>query len=227
MKLLVIEDEMSLQELICKTLKTEGYLAESAMNRACAIDRLGSYDYDVVLLDLMLPDGNGLDILKHIKDSSMQCAVIIISARDSIDDKVKGLEMGADDYLAKPFHLSELVARVRSVARRRWNSGELQWKVGNVVLEDVSRRLTIDGKDVTLLKKEYDILKYFLMRPGYTVDKVALAEAVWGDHVDQVDDFQFVYAQVKNLRRKLMDAGADVEIKSVYGFGYRLIGSSD
>jgi DNA-binding response OmpR family regulator len=176
-----------------------------------------------VLLDLNLPGGNGLDILEHVKKYCNKLNVIIISARDSIDDKVRGLELGADDYLAKPFHLAELSARIRSVARRSRNDGELTYKAGNVVLEDVSQRLTVAGKEVSLLKKEFDILKYFLMRPGHTVDKAVLAEAVWGDHIDQSDDFQFVYAQMKNLRRKLSEAGADIEIKSIYGFGYKLL----
>ena len=222
MKLLVIEDEISLQELMTMTLKKEGYVVENAFDYSGAIDKLSGYSYDCILLDITLPGGSGLDILEHIKKSGNRANVIIISARDSIDDKVRGLELGADDYLAKPFHLVELVARIRSVARRTHNDGDIKWKAGNVVLEDVSRRLTVDGKEISLLKKEYDILKYFLMRQGHTVDKAVLAEAVWGDHVDQSDDFQFVYAQMKNLRRKLAEAGADIEIKSIYGFGYRL-----
>ncbi len=223
MKLLIIEDEASLQELMTSALKKEGYVVENAMDYNEALDKLGAYSYDCALLDLNLPGGNGLDILKHIKKYCNKLNVIIISARDSIDDKVHGLELGADDYLAKPFHLAELSARIRSVSRRSHNDGELEYKAGNVVLEDVSQKLTVAGKEVTLLKKEFDILKYFLMRPGHTVDKAVLAEAVWGDHIDQSDDFQFVYAQMKNLRRKLADAGADIEIKSIYGFGYKLL----
>lgn len=223
MKLLIIEDEASLQELMTATLKKEGYVVENAMDYNEAIDKLGAYSYDCVLLDLNLPGGNGLDILEHIKRRCSKLNVIIISARDSIDDKVRGLELGADDYLAKPFHLAELSARIRSVARRSRNGGDLSYRAGNVVLEDVSQRLTVAGKEVSLLKKEFDILKYFLMRPGHTVDKAVLAEAVWGDHIDQSDDFQFVYAQMKNLRRKLSEAGADIEIKSIYGFGYKLL----
>jgi DNA-binding response OmpR family regulator len=223
MKLLIIEDEASLQELMTSALKKEGHVVENAMDYNEALDKLGAYSYDCALLDLNLPGGNGLDILKHIKKYCNKLNVIIISARDSIDDKVHGLELGADDYLAKPFHLAELSARIRSVSRRSHNDGELAYKAGNVVLEDVSQKLTVAGKEVTLLKKEFDILKYFLMRPGHTVDKAVLAEAVWGDHIDQADDFQFVYAQMKNLRRKLSDAGADLEIKSIYGFGYKLI----
>ena len=223
MKLLIIEDEASLQELMTTTLKKEGHIVENAVDYSEAMERLGVYIYDCILLDINLPGGSGLDILRHIKKCSAKMNVIIISARDSIDDKVEGLELGADDYLAKPFHLAELSARIRSVVRRSRNDGDLAYKAGNVVLEDVSQRLTVDGKEVSLLKKEFDILKYFLMRPGHTVDKAALAEAVWGDHIDQTDDFQFVYAQMKNLRRKLSDAGADIEIKSIYGFGYKLM----
>ena len=223
MKLLIIEDESSLQELMTAALRKEGYIVENAMDYSEAMERIGVYSYDCILLDINLPGGSGLDILRHIKKSGAKMNVIIISARDSIDDKVAGLELGADDYLAKPFHLAELSARITSVARRSRNDGDLAYKAGNVVLEDVSQRLTVDGKEVSLLKKEFDILKYFLMRPGHTVDKAALAEAVWGDHIDQTDDFQFVYAQMKNLRRKLSDAGADIEIKSIYGFGYKLM----
>ena len=225
MKLLIIEDEMSLQEIMAATLRKEGYIVETASNYTSALDKLGAYVYDCILLDITLPDGNGLDILKNIKASGNSVNVIITSARDSLDDKIIGLELGADDYLAKPFHIAELSARIRSVARRSRNSGELAYNVGNVSLMDSSQRLTIGGKEVSLFKKEYDILKYFLMRPGHMVDKAVLAEAVWGDHADQSDDFQYVYAQMKNLRRKLSEAGADIEIKSVYGFGYKLIQS--
>ena len=223
MKLLIIEDEASLQELMTATLKKEGYIVENAMDYHAAMDKLGAYSYDCVLLDLNLPGGNGLDILEYVKKTCNKLNVIIISARDSIDDKVRGLELGADDYLAKPFHLAELSARIRSVVRRSRNDGGLEYKSGNVVLDDVSRRLTVAGQEVPLLKKEFDILKYLMMRPGHTIDKAVLAEAVWGDHIDQCDDFQFVYAQMKNLRRKLSEAGADIEIKSIYGFGYKLV----
>ena len=223
MKLLVIEDELSLQEMMATTLRKDGYVVETASDYSTAVSKLGSYSYDCILLDITLPDGNGLDILENIKNSGNAVNVIITSARDSIDDKIRGLELGADDYLAKPFHLAELVARIRSVTRRSRNAGELAYRAGNVSLHEVSQKLSVNGKEVSLLKKEFDILKYFLMRPGHMVDKAVLAEAVWGDHADQSDDFQYVYAQMKNLRRKLADAGADIEIKAIYGFGYKLI----
>ena len=223
MKLLVIEDELSLQEIMAATLRKEGYVVETASTFAAASEKLGSYSYDCVLLDITLPDGNGLELLEDIKKTGNSANVIITSARDSLDDKIRGLELGADDYLAKPFHIAELAARIRSVTRRSRNAGELAYTAGNVSLYEASQRLTVGGKEVSLLKKEFDILKYFLMRPGHLVDKAVLAEAVWGDHADQSDDFQYVYAQMKNLRRKLSDAGADIEIKSVYGFGYKMI----
>lgn len=223
MKLLVIEDEISLQEIMASALRKEGYVVETASTFYAASEKLGVYTYDCILLDITLPDGSGLDLLSDIRNAEKGTNVIITSARDSLDDKIRGLELGADDYLAKPFHIAELAARIRSVTRRSRNAGELAYTVGNVSLYETSQRVLIAGKELSLLKKEYDILKYFLMRPGHLVDKAVLAEAVWGDHADQSDDFQYVYAQMKNLRRKLSEAGADIEIKSVYGFGYKLL----
>ena len=162
------------------------------------------------------PDGS-------LKAQDRREAVIIISARDSLDDKIRGLEDGADDYLPKPFHLAELSARIRSVARRMRGGGRNGITLGNVTVEPESFRARVDGRELPLLKKEFDILAYFMQRPGHVIDKSVLAEAVWGDHIDQADSFNFVYSQMKNLRRKLEDAGATIEIKAVYGFGYKLV----
>lgn len=222
MKLLIVEDNLSLRELMGETLEREGYVVETAEDYASAMDKLAGYSYDCILLDLNLPGGSGLDILKEIKRCGAKQNVIIVSARDSIDDKVLGLELGADDYLAKPFHLAELVARIRSVIRRSSNDGDLLSRYGNVAIDDASQRVYVGGVEISLLKKEYAILRYFISRPGHVVDKSALAESVWGDNADQVDDYQFLYAQVKNLRKKLTSAGADIEIKAIYGFGYKL-----
>lgn len=222
MKILIVEDEAGLQDMMSRALRKEGYVIETADDYYTAVDKLDVYAYDCVLMDIMLPGGSGLDILSHIKEMNRKVNVIIISAKDSIDDKVKGLELGADDYLAKPFHIAELVARIRSVARRSQADGDFAFRLGNVVLEPETNRLTVAGKEVPLLKKEFDILRYFMQRPGHLIDKTVLAEAVWGDHIDQADNFQFIYAQMKNLRRKLAEAGADIEIKAVYGFGYKL-----
>ena len=224
MKILIVEDEPALRELIQQTLEKERYVVETAEDLAGAMEKVGVYDYECILLDLMLPDGSGLSLLEEIKRLRKKESVIIISAKDSIDDKIQGLDLGADDYLAKPFHLAELVARVKSVIRRKHRDGEHTITVGNVVVFPDKFRVEIEGKVIELNRKEYDILHYFMNRAGRLINKSTLAESVWGDHIDQVDNYDFIYAQMKNLRKKLSDAGADIEIKAVYGVGYKLIG---
>lgn len=221
MKLLIIEDDASLREIMQRALQGEGYIVESAATYFDACDKIAGYSYDCIMLDIMLPDGNGLKLLEQIKKIGNESRVIIISARDSLDDKITGLDLGADDYLAKPFYMAELSARIKSVMRRGSGAVNNTMTAGNITLDLGSRRINIDGKDVPLLKKEFDILLYFMQRPGHIVDKAVLAEAVWGDHIDMVDNFQFVYAQIKNLRKKLSEAGANINIKAVYGFGYK------
>ncbi|MBO5893215.1 MAG: response regulator transcription factor [Alistipes sp.] len=222
MKILIIEDDPSLREIMSRALKQEGYVVEMATTFAEADSKVAGYSYDCILLDIMLPDGNGLQLLEHIRKLGKRENVIIISARDSLEDKVYGLENGADDYLPKPFHTAELIARVRSVLRRGRTAGELALSIGNVVLRPDSRSVQVAGEPLVLLKKEFDILLYFMQRPHHMVDKAVLAEAVWGDYADDADNFQFVYAQIKNLRRRLSQAGATIEISAVYGFGYKL-----
>ena len=221
MKLLIIEDDASLSEIMCRALRSEGYVVECAATFFDADDKIAGYSYDCILLDIMLPDGNGLKLLEHIKALDKGDRVIIISARDSIDDKVAGLDLGADDYLAKPFYMAELSARIKSVLRRGSAAVSKQMSAGNIELSIESRRVVVGGSDVPLLKKEFDILLYFMQRPGHIVDKAVLAESVWGDHIDAADNFQFVYAQIKNLRKRLAEAGATFNIKAVYGFGYK------
>ena len=223
MKILIVEDEQSLLDILRRTLVQERYVVESATTYAAAQEKIALYSYDCILLDINLPDGSGLDLLEKIKGDNRHGGVIIISARDSIDDKVYGLGAGADDYLPKPFHLAELSARIKSVVRRRDSGRGFSLSLGNVVLHPDSGRVEVRGRQIELLRKEFDVLCYFMRRPNHLVDKVVLAEAVWGDHMDQADDFSFVYAQVKNVRRKLEAAGATVEIRSVYGFGYKLV----
>ncbi|WP_102407652.1 response regulator transcription factor [Parabacteroides bouchesdurhonensis] len=224
MKILIIEDEPSLQELMFKTLVKEKYIVETASNYKEACFKITDYQYDCILLDIMLPDGNGLKLLEELKKQHRKESIIIISAKDSIEDKVYGLEQGADDYLPKPFHLAELNARIKSVMRRRWSKdGDTSIRFGNIRIETDSFRVFIADKEISLLKKEYEILFYFLNHPNHLIDKAVLAEAVWGDHIDQSDNFYFVYAQVKNLRQQLKKAGASVEIRSVYGFGYKMV----
>lgn len=227
MKLLVVEDDESLREVIARALRVEGYIVECAADFFEADNKIAGYSYDCILLDIMLPDGNGLRLLEHVKRLKKSDRVIIISARDSLEDKVSGLDLGADDYIAKPFYMAELSARIKSVLRRGSGSADNILKTGNIALDLQSRRVTVGNKELTLLKKEFDILLYFMQRPNHIVDKTILAESVWGDHVDAADNFQFVYAQVKNLRKRLADAGATVTIKAIYGFGYKLTESDN
>ena len=221
MKLLIIEDDNSLREIMHRALTTEGYVVEVAPTYSDACDKIAGYSYDCILLDIMLPDGNGLKLLEQIKVLDKNDRVIIISARDSLDDKIEGLDMGADDYLPKPFYMAELSARIKSVMRRGTGSVNKTMNAGNIALDLQSRCVTVEGNAVPLLKKEFDILLYFMQRPNHIIDKAVLAESVWGDHIDMVENFQFVYAQIKNLRKKLADAGALQNIKAVYGFGYK------
>ena len=240
MKILIIEDEPSLRELIQRSLEKERYVVEAAADFQSGLRKIEDYDYDCVLLDIMLPDGNGLNLLEQLKKMRKRENVIIISAKDSLDDKVLGLELGADDYLPKPFDPDELLARVRamlrrgggytpelnarikSVIRRQRRDGEMDIRLANIRIVPDTFQVFVDDKEVELNRKEYDILLYFANRPGRLVNKNTLAESVWGDHIDQVDNFDFIYAQIKNLRKKLKDAGALAELKAVYGFGYKM-----
>ena len=222
MKILIIEDEPSLRELIQRSLEKERYVVEAAADFQSGLRKIEDYDYDCVLLDIMLPDGNGLNLLEQLKKMRKRENVIIISAKDSLDDKVLGLELGADDYLPKPFHLAELNARIKSVIRRQRRDGEMDIRLANIRIVPDTFRVFVDDKEIELNRKEYDILLYFANRPGRLVNKNTLAESVWGDHIDQVDNFDFIYAQIKNLRKKLKDAGALAELKAVYGFGYKM-----
>ena len=222
MKILIVEDEPALRELIQRSLEKERYVLEVAADFNSALRKIEDYDYDCVLLDIMLPDGSGLDLLEKLKAMHKRENVIIISAKDSLEDKVLGLELGADDYLPKPFHLAELNARIKSVIRRQHHDGEIDICLGNIRILPDKYQVLINDREVELNRKEYDILLYFINRPGRLVNKNTLAESVWGDHIDQVDNFDFIYAQIKNLRKKLKDAGATAEIKAVYGFGYKM-----
>lgn len=223
MKVLIVEDEPSLQELIRESLEKERFVVECASDYSHAILKIEDYNYDCILLDIMLPDGNGLQLLEELKRMHKRDSVIIISAKDSLEDKVAGLELGADDYLAKPFHLAELVARVRSVIRRKQHDGETTITLGNMTILPDEFKVLVGDTELVLNRKEYDILLYFANRCNRLIDKNVLAESVWGDHIDQVDNYDFIYAQIKNLRKKMKEAGATVEIKAVYGIGYKMI----
>ena len=222
MKILVVEDEDSLRETIIRSLEKERYTVESAATFNEAGMKLNDYDYDCVVLDIMLPGGSGLTLLEELKKRRKRDSVIIISAKDSIEDKVTGLDLGADDYLTKPFHLAELNARVKSVIRRKQQDGDLSLRVGNITLYPDHHAVYIEQEELTLNRKEFDLLYYFVANPDRLISKASLAESVWGDYIDQADSFDFIYSQVKNLRKKLKNAGATAEIKAVYGFGYKM-----
>lgn len=226
MKILVVEDEDSLRETIIRSLEKERYTVESAATFNEAGMKLNDYDYDCVVLDIMLPGGSGLTLLEELKKRRKRDSVIIISAKDSIEDKVTGLDLGADDYLTKPFHLAELNARVKSVIRRKQQDGELSLRVGNITLYPDRHTVYIEQEELTLNRKEFDLLYYFVTNPDRLISKASLAESVWGDYIDQADNFDFIYSQVKNLRKKLKNAGATAEIKAVYGFGYKMIANN-
>lgn len=220
MKLLIIEDEPEMLENMAQTLIREHYIVETASDFHSAMLKIGVYDYDCILLDITLPDGNGLEILEELKRNGKNEGVIIVSAKDSLADRLEGLNLGADDYLSKPFHMSELHARVKAVLRRRHFDGNPQIQLGNVSILPESRQVIIDSKEVVLNRKEYAILMYLITNKSRLVTKSALAEHVWGDHIDQSDSFDFIYSQMKNLRKKL--EGATMSIEAVYGVGYRL-----
>ena len=222
MKILIVEDEPDLRETIRISLVKEHFVVETAADYFSALDKVNDYDYDCILLDIMLPGGSGLDLLRELKRLRRSDSVLIISAKDSLDDKVEGLELGADDYLTKPFHLAELNARVKSVIRRRQAKGDVSITMGILLLYPDKRQVEVGGVPLQLNRKEFDLLYYFIVNPDRVINKMSLAESVWGDNIDQVDSLDFIYSQVKNLRRKLKQAEATVELKAVYGFGYKL-----
>lgn len=223
MKILIVEDELEMLEGIKSQLLKENYTVETAGSFSEALRKMGAYEYDCILLDITLPDGNGLELLQQHKFIRKNTAVIILSARDSLDDKLAGLNLGADDYLPKPFHFAELNARINAVLRRRNYEGNRILELENVKIDPTQRNLLINDAEVVLNRKEFDILLYFVVNKNRLIRKTSLAEHVWGDYIDQSDDYSFIYAQIKNLRKKLQDNGAHIEIKAVYGIGYKLI----
>ncbi|MCA6067436.1 response regulator transcription factor [Chryseobacterium sp. RG1] len=223
MKILIIEDEPELKNTVQNFLEGEQFIVEYAENYSSGLDKIISYEYDCILLDIMLPDGNGIDLLKEIKAMHKKDPVIILSAKDSVDDKVAGLEIGADDYLAKPFHLAELLARIKSVIRRKKQDGEAIISYKNINVDPENRKVLINREELVLNRKEYDLLYYFIIQPQKTLQKTTLAEAIWGDYIDQADSLDFIYSQIKNLRKKLKNSNSEADFQAVYGIGYKLI----
>ncbi|HET8855109.1 MAG TPA: response regulator transcription factor [Salinimicrobium sp.] len=223
MKILIIEDEKEMLQNMQDTLEKENFLVETVNSYSQALKKIGVYDYDCILLDISLPDGNGLDILKELKDKGNSDGVIIVSAKDSLDDRLQGLNLGADDYLPKPFHMAELNARVKAILRRRRFQGANILEIANLKIDMDKHLVIINGEISGLNRKEFDILTYLATNKDRLVSKTALAEHVWGDHIDQADNFEFIYSQIKNLRKKLTGSGAEIEIKAIYGIGYKLV----
>lgn len=220
MKILVIEDEYKLSNSIKTYLEDQGYLCEQAFNFNDAKMMAGSYDYDCVLLDLMLPGGDGLDILREIRKQHNGEGVIIISAKDSIDDRVTGLEIGADDYLPKPFALPELSMRIYALIRRKEFSANNTLTSNGLVINLLKKEVTFNDNAIVLTRTEYELLLFFVSNKGKVVSKAAIAEHLSGEMADMMDSFDFIYSHIKNLKSKLSKAGLKNCIKTVYGMGY-------
>ncbi|MCI5055863.1 MAG: response regulator transcription factor [Flavobacteriales bacterium] len=221
MRLLIVEDEKELRRSILEYFNNSGVDCESAIDYESALDKFELYDYDCILLDLNLPGGSGLDLLRILKRQKPDSAVIIVSANDSLDQKLQGLDWGADDYLTKPFHLSELSARINSVLRRKSGSGSNRLVFEDLVIELSEMVVYVKDEEVNLTKKEFDILLYLVHNKNKVITKVALAEHIWGEYADSSYSYDYLYSHIKNLRKKLVDAGSTDHIKTVYGVGYK------
>ncbi|MDR1154084.1 MAG: response regulator transcription factor [Bacteroidales bacterium] len=221
MKVLLIEDEPDLAQSIIEYLSGEEYLCEHAATYRDAVEHVMLYDYDCILLDLMLPDGDGLSVLEALKKEHKQTGVIIISAKDSTDDKIKGIHIGADDYLSKPFHLPELGARIYALIRRAQYSSSNIVTSNSLQINLLSKEVLLDGKEISLTRKEFDLLLFLIGNKNRAVSKNALAEHLSGDMADMFDNHDFVYAHIKNLKAKLSRAGCHNSIKTIYGTGYK------
>jgi DNA-binding response OmpR family regulator len=221
MKILIIEDEQALLESMLTYFTGEGNVCEYAPNFALASEKIQLYAYDCILLDLGLPDGEGLELLNQLKQMKKKDGVLIISARHSLDDRLAGLDLGADDYLVKPFHLSELKARVSAIVRRKNFDGDNVINFKEIVVDVARMKVFIGPNQALLTRKEYELLLYLLSNKGKVVTKNAMAEHLWGDEMDLSNDFDFIYTHIKNLKKKLAEAGAKDYLRSIYGIGYK------
>jgi DNA-binding response OmpR family regulator len=221
MKVLIIEDEKELSKSICQYLASEQFITETAYDFDSALEKISLYDYACIILDITLPNGSGLDILKEIKANNKADGVIIISAKNSLDDKITGLKTGADDYLTKPFHLSELSARVAAIIRRKSFDGKNTITFDELQINLNEKQVVVNGTAIDLTKKEYELLLYFISNKNKVITKSAIAEHLWGDNMDIAGSYDFIYTHIKNLRKKLLQHGSPDYIKSVYGMGYK------
>ncbi|XZF15971.1 response regulator transcription factor [Chitinophagaceae bacterium MMS25-I14] len=221
MKVLVIEDNYELAGNMEKFLVREGIICTFSFSYQDAVDKLASFHYDIIVLDIMLPDGNGLDILRHIKGEKIQSSILIISAKNALDDKVTGLELGADDYLTKPFHLPELHARLKAIFRRNNLDGDHLVSFNEIAVNTLTLEAKVNEQLLDLTRKEFDLLLYFLTNKNRVLTRQSLAEHLWGDYTDNLANFDFVYQHVKNLRKKINTLNGTDYIKTVYGLGYK------
>jgi len=219
-KILVIEDEKMLRETIVSYFEGEGYVCEQAGTVEMGTEKVNLYEYDCMLVDIGLPDGNGLTLVKELKKSHPETGIIIISAKNSLDDKVMGLDLGADDYLTKPFHLSELNSRVKSLLRRRKFDGQKELIIDKIRILTEKRQVFVQDELLSITKKEFDMLLFFISNPGRVLTKESIAEHLWGDFADSADSFDFVYSHIKNLRRKLFEKSGTDYFRNVYATGY-------
>lgn len=222
MKILIVEDNTQLLEAIRETLAGEHYVCETAEKYTAASEKIHMHNYDVMVVDINLPGGSGLKLIREIKGINPATGIIIISARNSLDHKIEGLELGADDYLTKPFDMAELVVRVKALLRRRSFSGTSTVTFGDISIDTGRREVTAGGTKVDLTKSEYNILLFFFSNPNRVLTRESIAEHIWGDNMDLADSFDFIYSHIRNLRKKLTATGVDDPIKVVYGIGYRL-----
>ena len=220
MKILLIEDEPDLRKAIKLFLHNEGHTIESADDYVKALEKINNYSYDCILVDVNLPKGNGLDIVKQLKVSNSKAGIIIISAKNSLDDKIEGLDIGADDYLPKPFHLSELNARIKSLIRRRNFDGNKNIVLNEISINPENRSVSVNNEEVMLTSKEYDLLLYFISNKNRVLSKANIAEHLVGDHADQINNHDFIYTHLKNLRKKLIEKGCADYVQTIYGIGY-------
>jgi DNA-binding response OmpR family regulator len=221
MKVLIIEDNRDLAQNIKDYLLRDGYLCELSYSFEEAEDKLVSYSYDCILLDIMLPDGNGLNLLKLIRSEKIDSSVLIVSAKNALDDKVQGLDLGADDYITKPFHLPELHARLKAIYRRKFLRGDNTITFNEISVNTDTMEAKVNDMPLDLTKKEFDLLLYFLINKNRVLTRQSIAEHLWGDYTDNLDNFDFVYQHVKNLRKKTTAAGGKDYIGTVYGLGYK------
>ncbi|HEY9009001.1 response regulator transcription factor [Ohtaekwangia sp.] len=221
MKILIVEDEQEMAKSMVQYLRQESYVCEVAYNVAEAEEKILLYDYDCILLDISLPGGSGLQILDMLKKKEKLEGVIIISAKNSIDDRITGLNLGADDYMPKPFHLAELSARIAAVIRRKKFGGNNIYHVHEITIDLIGKTISIHDKAIDLTRKEYDLLLFLISNKNRVVTRNAIAEHLSGDNTEIYDNFDFIYSHMKNLKRKLSDAHCQDYIKTIYGLGYK------